>query len=76
MLKLHKDPLATIEYVKDDHGHYIPANTNIIEGTYCKIFNETKEGDLQYFDTSKSTTILCLSVVGICPEFVEIEQMT
>ena len=75
LVKLSKDPFPTTESVKDDYGHYIPANTKVIEGNYLEIFKETKEGHLYYFDTSKLALISCFSVVGICPEFVEVEQM-
>ena len=75
LVKLSKDPFTTTESVKDDYGHYIPANTKVIEGNYLEIFKETKEGDLYYLDTSKLALISWFSVVGICPEFVEVEQM-
>ena len=38
-------------------------------------FSKIKEGDLYYLDKSKSAIVSCYSVVGICPEFVEVEQM-
>ena len=47
LAKLSKDP-STNESVKDDYGHYIPANTKVIEGNYYEIFKETREGDLYY----------------------------
>ena len=75
LVELSKDPFRTTESVKDDYGHYIPANTKVIEGNYLEIFKETKEGDLYYLDTSKCAIISCFSVVGICPEFAEVEQM-
>ena len=75
LVKLSKDPFTTTESVKDDYGHYIPANTKVIEGNYLEIFKETREGDLYYLDTSKLAIISCFSVAGICPEFVEAEQM-
>ena len=67
LVNLSKDPFTTAESVKDDYGHYIPANIKVIEGNYLEIFKETKEGDLYYLDTSK-LAIICFSVVGICPE--------
>ena len=67
--------ISTAEYVKDDYGHYISANTKIIEGNYDKFFKEPKERDLHYFDWSKSTTRWCFEIVGICPVFAEVEQM-
>ena len=75
LVKLSKDPFRTSKSVKDDYGYYIPANTKVIEGNYLEIFKETKERDLYYLDTSKLAIISCFSVVGICPEFVEVEQM-
>ena len=75
LVKLSKDPFTTNESVKDDYGHYIPTNTKVIEGNYLEIFKETKEGDLYYLDTSKLALISWFSSVGICPEFVEVEQM-
>ena len=75
LVKLRKDPFTTTECVKDDYGHYILANTKTIEGNYYKIFKGTKEGDLYYLDTSKLAIISCFSVVHICPEFAEAEQM-
>lgn len=75
LVKLTKDPFCTNECIKDDYGHFIPANTKVIEGHYYEVFKEVKEGDLYYLDTSKSAIVSCYSVVGICPEFVEVEQM-
>ena len=78
LVKLSKDHFTTTESVlklKLNYGHNIPANTKVIEGNYFEIFKETKEGDLYYLDTSKLAIISCFSVVGICPEFVEVEQM-
>ena len=75
LVKLSKDPFTTTESVKDDYGHYISANIKVIEGNYLEIFKETKEGDLYYLDTSKLALISWFSSVGICPEFVEVEQM-
>ena len=75
LVKLSKDPFTTTESVKDDYGHYIPANIKVIEGNYLDIFKEIKKGDLYYLDTSKLAIISCFSVVGICPEFVEVEQI-
>ena len=74
-MKLSKDPFTITESVKDDYGHYIPANTKVIEENYLEIFKETKEGDLYYLDTSKLVKISCFDVAGISPEFVEAEQM-
>ena len=34
LVKLSKHPFTTTESVKDDYGHYIPANINVIEGNY------------------------------------------
>ena len=75
LVKLSKDPFTTTECVKDDYVHYILTYTKIIEGNYYEIFKETKDGDLYYLDTSKLAIISCFSVVGICPEFIEVEQM-
>ena len=75
LVKLSKDPFRTSKSVKDDYGYYLPANTKVIEGNYLEIFKETKERDLYYLDTSKLAIVSCFSVVGICPEFVEVEQM-
>ena len=47
LVKLSKDPFTTTESVKDDYGHYIPANTKVIEGNYLEIFKETKQGDIE-----------------------------
>ena len=46
-MKLSKDPFRTTKSVKDDYGHYIPANTKVIEGNYLEIFKETKQGDIE-----------------------------
>ena len=73
-MKLTKDPFTTTESVKDDYRHYIPAGAKVIEENYMESFKKTKKGDLYYLDTSK-LAIICFSVVGICPEFVEVEQM-
>ena len=75
LVKVSRDPFITTECVKDDYGHYILTNKEVIEGNYYKIFKETKEGDLDYLDTSKLVIILCFSVVGICSEFVKVEQV-
>ena len=75
LVKLSKNHFTTTESVKDGYRHNIPANTKVIEGNYLEIFKETKEGHLYYFDTSKLALISWFSVVGICPEFVEVEQM-
>ena len=34
LVKLSKDPFTTTESVKNDYGHYIPANIKVIEGNY------------------------------------------
>ena len=36
--------ISTAEYVKDDYGHYISANTKIIEGNYDKFFKNQRKG--------------------------------
>ena len=74
-MKLSNYHFTTTESVKDDYGHNIPANTKVIERNYLEIFKETKEGDLYYLDTSKLALISWFSVVGVCSEFVEVEQM-
>ena len=74
-MKLSKDHFTTTESVKDNYGHNIPTKKKIKEGNYLEIFKETKEGDLYYLDTSKLALISWFTVVGICPEFVEVEQM-
>lgn len=73
LLKLVIDPFIRI--IKDDYGHAIPANTKVVQGYYFEIYKETNDGDLYYLDTSKSAIISCYSVVGICPDLTEVEQM-
>ena len=42
LVKLTKDPFFTNKCIKDDYGHFIPANTKVIEGHYYEVFKDKR----------------------------------